>query len=109
MLYDVSSGAYSLRWLTWGGTMPCGIFRSLHFLLVGYVPEPEDETLCDSEFWEDVSEEAKGTLQPHRSPPPRRPNMRVFPYTRVCGSPTQSEVHPSAPIPITIASLATAH
>ena len=35
---------------------------SLHFMLAGFVPEPEEEGLCDTPEWDDVSEEAKCTL-----------------------------------------------
>ena len=40
----------------------CLVSVSLHFMLAGFVPEPEDEGLCDTPEWDDVSEEAKCTL-----------------------------------------------
>jgi serine/threonine protein kinase len=39
----------------------------LHFLLSGYVPEPEEDVTCDSMEWEGISAEARRTCDPRSS------------------------------------------
>ena len=44
------------------GRAPClrPPLRSLHFMLAGFVPEPDEPSLCETPEWDGVSPEAKG-------------------------------------------------
>ena len=38
----------------------------LHFMLSGFVPEPEEVTICDTPEWDEISQPAKGVIQLRR-------------------------------------------